>query len=108
MMIARTGESADTEDAVGPQVDRRRPDSFSSAGPSAVSADRITVALIPRVVEDLKHLHGRTALSGTDIANRAIALYRFIDEQLRAGQEVLIRDKSTGETRAVLLLLRPC
>ena len=68
------------------------------------TVDRITVALIPKAGEDLQRLQDRTSLSKTDIANRAITLYEFIDAQLRAGRDVLIRDKSTGETQTVLIL----
>jgi hypothetical protein len=66
--------------------------------------ERITVALIPKAAEDLQRLQDRTSLSKTDIANRAITLYEFIDEQLRAGREVLIRDTKTGETQIVRFL----
>ncbi|HLX51173.1 MAG TPA: hypothetical protein VKS82_22845 [Streptosporangiaceae bacterium] len=67
-------------------------------------ADRITVALIPKAGDDLQRLQDRTSLSKTDIANRAITLYEFIDAQLRAGRDVLIRDNDTGETQTVRLL----
>jgi hypothetical protein len=66
--------------------------------------DRITVALIPKAAEDLQRLQNRTGLSKTDIANRAITLYEFIDAQLRAGRDILIRDGSTGETQMVRIL----
>jgi hypothetical protein len=66
--------------------------------------DRITVALIPKAGDDLQRLQDRTSLSKTDITNRAITLYEFIDAQLRAGRDLLIRDNSTGETRIVCLL----
>lgn len=66
--------------------------------------DRITVALIPKAGEDLQRLQDRTSLSKTDIANRAITLYEFIDAQMRAGRDVLIRDNETGETQVVRLL----
>ena len=66
--------------------------------------DRITVALIPKAGEDLQRLQDRTSLSKTDIANRAITLYEFIDAQMRAGRDVLIRDGETGETQVVRLL----
>jgi uncharacterized protein (DUF342 family) len=66
--------------------------------------DRITVALIPKAAEDLQRLQDRTSLSKTDIANRAITLYEFIDAQMRAGRDVLIRDNETGETQVVRLL----
>ena len=68
------------------------------------TAERITVALIPKAAEDLQRLQERTSLSKTDIANRAITLYEFIEEQLRAGREVLIRDSKTGETQIVRFL----
>jgi hypothetical protein len=49
-------------------------------------------------------LQDRTSLSKTDIANRAITLYEFIDSQLRSGRDVLIRDNKTGTTEIVRLL----
>jgi len=70
----------------------------------SVVVERVTVALIPKVQDDLQRLQDRTSLSKTDIVNRAISLYEFIDAQLRADQEMLIRNKSTGETQAVVLL----
>jgi uncharacterized protein (DUF342 family) len=66
--------------------------------------DRITVALIPKASEDLQRLQDRTSLSKTDIANRAITLYEFIDAQMRANRDILIRDNETGETQVVRLL----
>ena len=67
-------------------------------------AERITVALIPKAAEDLQRLQDRTALSKTDITNRAITLYEFIDAQIRADRDVLIKDNKTGETQVVRLL----
>ena len=64
-------------------------------------AERITVALIQDVREDLQSLQDRTDLSKTDVVNRAITLYEFIDVQLRKGRDVLIRDNNTGEILAV-------
>ena len=66
--------------------------------------ERITVALIPRVVDDLQSLQDRLGLSKTDITNRAISLYEFIDTQLHDGMELLIRDRKTGETQMVRIL----
>jgi hypothetical protein len=66
--------------------------------------DRITVALIPDAAEDLQALQERTSLSKTDLANRAITLYEYIDAQLRAGRDILVRDNATGETQVVRLL----
>jgi hypothetical protein len=66
--------------------------------------DRITVALIPKAGEDLQRLQDKTGLSKTDIVNRAISLYEFINAQIRAGRDVLIRDNETHETQTVLIL----
>jgi len=66
--------------------------------------DRITVALIHKAAEDLQRLQDRTSLSKTDIANRAITLYEFVDTQLRSGRDVLIRDNEAGITEIVRLL----
>jgi hypothetical protein len=68
------------------------------------AAERITVALIPKAGEDLQRLQDRTSLSKTDITNRAITLYEFIDAQQRAGRDLLIRDNDTGEIQLVRLL----
>lgn len=68
------------------------------------SVERITVALIPQAGDDLRRLQERTSLSKTDITNRAISLYEFIDAQVRAGQEVIIRDPETGEKQIVRFL----
>jgi hypothetical protein len=67
-------------------------------------AERITVALIPKVAEELQRLQDRTSLSKTDLANRAITLYEYINAQLSDDKEVLIRDKKTGETQGILIL----
>jgi len=66
--------------------------------------DRITVALIPKAGEDLQRLQDRTGLSKTDIANRAISLYEFIDSQLQAGKDLIVKDPKTGESQLVRLL----
>lgn len=64
-------------------------------------AERLTFALVPKTSADLHRLQERTGLSKTDIANRAISLYEFIDTQLTTGREVLIRDVATGEVQSV-------
>jgi hypothetical protein len=69
------------------------------------SAERITVALIPKAATDLQSLQERSGLSKTDLVNRAITLYEFIDAQIREGREVLIRDPDKNETQRVHLFL---
>jgi hypothetical protein len=75
-----------------------------SPGGKTTETDRITVALIPKAGADLQHLLDKTGLSKTDLVNRAISLYEFVDESTRADREVLIRDKTTGETQAVVFI----
>jgi hypothetical protein len=84
----------------------RRGDQTMSASTDSTTtkAERITVALVPKVAEELQRLQDRTSLSKTDLANRAITLYEYISDQLSAGKEVLIRDKKTGETQGILIL----
>jgi hypothetical protein len=72
--------------------------------PSPPVVDRITVALVPKAGMSLQQLHERTGLSKTDLVNRAITLYDFIEESLRDGRDVLVRDKKTGEQQTVVLL----
>jgi hypothetical protein len=66
--------------------------------------ERITVALITQVSDDLKLLQARTRLSKTDVVNRAITLYEFIDAQLRDGKDILVRDPKSGEILTVRIL----
>lgn len=76
----------------------------ADVGRQAAPADRVTVALIPKAAQELQQLHDRTHLSKTDIVNRAITLYEFIDAQLKAGNEFVIRNPATGDTFQVVLL----
>ena len=63
--------------------------------------EHITVALIPPVADQLRCLQKNTQLSATDLTNRAITSYSFLDEQVRAGNDLMVRDNWTGETRLV-------
>ena len=58
---------------------------------SVTPASRITVALIDRAAADLQATHDRTQLSKTDIVNRAVSLYEFIDAELTAGANLIVR-----------------
>jgi hypothetical protein len=78
-----------------------------AAGPIArpqVPSERLTVSLIPAVAGNLRQLQARTNLSKTDIANRAITSYEFLDAQLQAGRDLIVRDRRTGETQLVRFL----
>jgi hypothetical protein len=64
---------------------------------------RITVALIPDADVKLTALTARTGLSKTDLVNRAVTLYEFIDAQMKAGHQVIIREQD-GTTSMVRFL----
>jgi hypothetical protein len=66
--------------------------------------ERITVSLIPSAVVGLRRLRARTSLSKTDIANRAIQSYEFLDAQLRSGHDLIVRDRRTGRTQLMRFL----
>jgi len=63
--------------------------------------ERITVFLIPAVADQLRCLQKETDLSATDLTNRAITSYVFFDEQMRAGNDLMVRNHWTGETKLV-------
>lgn len=65
--------------------------------------DRITAALIPKAAQDLQALQDRTSLSKTDLVNRAITLYEFIEAQMRAGHDILVHDAKAKTTQVVRL-----
>lgn len=73
-----------------------------AGAPGSKTTERITVALIPKAEADLQYMLDETGLSKTDLVNRAISLYRFVEESTAAGKEVLVRDKTTGEDRVVM------
>ena len=75
-----------------------------SVGERSAVTERITVAMVRKAGEDLETLQDRTGLSKTDIVNRAISLYAFIEDQVQAGKELLVRDPETGETQLIRFL----
>jgi hypothetical protein len=71
-------------------------------GYSVVMANRINVALIARSVAALDQLTAR-GLSVTDVTNRAIQLYAFVEEQRAAGA-VLKLHQPGGDVERVTLI----
>jgi hypothetical protein len=63
----------------------------NTAAEAPETATRITVALVAKAASDLKKTHERTRLSRTDIVNRALSLYEFVDAELSAGAELIVR-----------------
>jgi hypothetical protein len=69
-----------------------------------VVAERITIGLIPKVVKELDDLQQTTGMSKTDLVNRAVSLYSFIEEHLARGEELRLFDpKDQTEQRIHLL-----
>jgi hypothetical protein len=68
------------------------------------TTDRITIALIPKAAGDLARLQQRTRLSKTDIVNRAISLYEFLQALIDAENDFIVRDRKTGEAQLVKFL----
>jgi hypothetical protein len=70
-------------------------------GKQQAQGERLTITLIPKAGDELRRLQERTKLSRTDLTNRAITLYEFLDAEMRAGHELFHRDRQTGETQLV-------
>ncbi len=64
---------------------------------------RITVVLVSKAAADLARTRRRSKLSETDVVNRAISLYEFLDEELDSGTELMLRRRD-GSTYLVELL----
>jgi hypothetical protein len=69
-----------------------------------VMTERITVGLIPKVVKELNDLQQKTGMSKTDLVNRAVSLYVFIEEHLSRGEELKLFDPKSQEEQRVHLL----
>jgi len=64
---------------------------------------RVTVNLIPKAADSLDRLAERTTMSKTDVINRALQLYDFIDGVTAGGGDVLVRPKD-GATELLKLI----
>jgi hypothetical protein len=84
-----------TRASVGAEGESRNP---------ILSSERITVALIPKAADDLQKLQDRTSLSKTDIVNRAISVYEFLEAQINAGRDLLVRDPESKESQLIKFL----
>ncbi len=63
----------------------------------------VTVALIPAARAAVAQTAGRLGLSETDVINRAVVAYAFLEAVTEAGADVLVRWES-GDTEKVTLL----
>jgi hypothetical protein len=73
-----------------------------SADPPPTTTTRITVALVAKAARDLRRIVNRTNLSQTDVVNRAVSLYEFVDAEVSSGAELIVR-RNGQEHRVVLL-----
>jgi hypothetical protein len=85
-------------------VSARSDEGTRDARRQQLAAERITVALIPRVSESLQRLQECTDMSKTDIVNRAITLYEFFEAEMRNGRNLIIEDPESGKTQVVKFL----
>jgi hypothetical protein len=65
--------------------------------------ERIAVALVQKASADLQRTQARTQLSRTDILNRAVSFYAFVDAEQSSGSELILR-RGQGEEHIVRLL----
>jgi hypothetical protein len=65
-------------------------------------SERVTVPLIQKAADDLRITRDRSGLSVTDIVNRAISLYEFVDAELRVQAELIVR--RDGQDHLIKLL----
>jgi|HubBroStandDraft_6_1064221.scaffolds.fasta_scaffold00062_27 hypothetical protein len=75
---------------------------MTTTATTTATTERITVSLIPKASSALAGLGERTGLSKTDLVNRAITLYEFIDSRMASGAEILVRD---GDRTSIVTLL---
>jgi len=68
--------------------------------------ERITVNLTPKAADGLRRLQERTGWSKTDLINRAVLGYEFIESHLSDGYDLLIREPKSGEIEVIRILLR--
>jgi hypothetical protein len=75
----------------------------SPAGTTEPEQDRFPVSLSPQTVLDLQMLKDDLGVRKTDSINRGVSLYRFVQQELAAGNQLLLRAPD-GTIRAVTFL----
>ncbi|MET8811869.1 hypothetical protein ABZW47_07690 [Streptomyces sp. NPDC004549] len=56
------------------------------------ASERYSVTLVPPAVEAIGKLVEVTGLTKTDVINRAVQIYAFLEERMAEGSEVVLRD----------------
>lgn len=102
---ADTGPGAPTEEAPPGTADTTwLPDDPQRREPAA-AVEQIIVPLVEKAATDLQSTQDRSRLSKTDIINRAVSLYEFIDAELYGGAELIVR--RDGHDNLLKLFLHP-
>lgn len=81
---------------IGRMGEQRAP----SSGPRV--AMTITAPLVEKAVADLAAVKDRTGLSETDIVNRALSLYEFVDSEMSTGAKITVRRDGSDYDIALL------
>lgn len=58
---------------------------------------RTTVVLVPKAQEALDETAERLGLSKTDVINRAVQAYAFLEQQMAEGAKILVRRGEKAE-----------
>ena len=69
----------------------------------AMAEQVIPFALVSGVAAELAQTCTRSELSRTDIVNRAISLYEFLDKERAGGTEMLLRRRDGSTFRVELI-----
>ncbi|HEY4853506.1 MAG TPA: hypothetical protein VII22_22185 [Streptosporangiaceae bacterium] len=68
---------------------------------SQIPGTQLTIALAPAARNSLGRLQEHSSLSPADLTNCAITWYAYLDTQLRAGYDLIIRNSQTGKAHIV-------
>ena len=69
--------------------------------PTERSAERVTVALTSRVSHDLDQLRTMTGLSKTDLVNRALSLYLFVEQLRQQNKQLAVYDPERSDVQPI-------
>lgn len=64
----------------------------------------MTVGFLSNVAGELDSIAARSGMTKTDIINRAVTLYAYVDARIAAGDDLLIRSSATGDVERIKLI----
>jgi hypothetical protein len=80
------------------------PPANRSTADRPATVDRLNVPLISESAAALARAQERSGLKKVDIANRALQIYEFIDSEIRAGKQLILRDDEGREQLVKMFL----